>query len=612
MGNRRRHAQTISCHDCGPQLCWKARGDEGAVVYREKEEALEEALSVLQRGGVIALKGIGGYQFSCRPDNADSVDRLRQLKHRDKKPFAVMFPSMESIREVCMVSEQEEALLLSPARPIVLLNLKKGRYGFASGVSGESRFLGAFLPYTGLHQMLTEAAGPLVMTSGNVTDEPILTSDEDDKDTLIHDIAAKNNMAVYVTNTDGNEICSAEYIVNSRLADMPSEQVQYYYEQAKEHGGIFKIEYEGGINPEFWSEDMPEPEDVAYGPGFHGFLQKRGQEHIKSVIYVKIVECDGQEEILLVNTQLTPVDATVNTLRIELIWITVIMILLSLGIALLISRQISKSLIRINESAKALAKGDFDVRFEGKDYREVAELSDTLNATAKELGKNESLRRELIANVSHDLRTPLTMIIAYAEVMRDLPGENTPENVQVVIDEAGRLTNLVNDMLDMSKLQAGVMEKNDTVYNLTESIESVLERYNKLKEQDGYCIHFEYDGKVQVKADEYKIYQVIYNLINNAINYTGKDKTVWVRQKISGDKVRIEVTDSGDGIAKEALPYVWDRYYKVDKTHKRAVMGTGLGLSIVKEIINAHKQNINVISTVGVGTEFIFTLEKAK
>lgn len=99
------------------------------------------------------------------------------------------------------------------------------------------------------------------------------------------------------------------------------------------------------------------------------------------------------------------------------------------------------------------------MRFEGKDYREVAELSDTLNATAKELGKMSPQVAELIANVSHDLRTPLTMIIAYAEVMRDLPGENTPENVQVVIDEAGRLTNLVNDMLDMSKLQAGVMEK---------------------------------------------------------------------------------------------------------------------------------------------------------
>ena len=201
------------------------------------------------------------------------------------------------------------------------------------------------------------------------------------------------------------------------------------------------------------------------------------------------------------------------------------------------------------------------------------------------------------------------MIIAYAEVMRDLPGENTPENVQVVIDEAGRLTNLVNDMLDMSKLQAGVMEKNDTVYNLTESIESVLERYNKLKEQDGYCIHFEYDGKVQVKADEYKIYQVIYNLINNAINYPGKDKTVWVRQKISGDKVRIEVTDSGDGIAKEALPYVWDRYYKVDKTHKRAVMGTGLGLSIVKNILELHHAGYGVVSEPGCGSTFWFELK---
>lgn len=121
--------------------------------------------------------------------------------------------------------------------------------------------------------------------------------------------------------------------------------------------GFLKSNMRAGSIPEFRSEDVPEPEDVADGPGFHGFLQKRGHEHIKSVIYVKIVECDGQEEILLVNTQLTPVDATVNTLRIELIWITVIMILLSLGIALLISRQISKSLIRINESAKALAKG---------------------------------------------------------------------------------------------------------------------------------------------------------------------------------------------------------------------------------------------------------------
>lgn len=154
------------------------------------------------------------------------------------------------------------------------------------------------------------------------------------------------------------------------------------------------------------------------------------------------------------------------------------------------------------------------------------------------------------------------------------------------------------------------MVKNAEVYNLTQSIQSVFERYNKLKEQDGYTIEF--DREAQVEADEYKIFQVIYNLINNAINYTGKNKTVWVRQKVIGEKVRIEVTDSGEGIAPEALPYVWERYYKVDKTHKRAVMGTGLGLSIVKNILELHNADYGVESEVGQGSTFWFELEIQK
>lgn len=441
------------------------------------------------------------------------------------------------------------------------------------------------------------------------------SADVEDK---LDKLAAGNNIAIFVTDTSGNELYSAEYIANSRINSMPVEQIQFYYRQAQDNGGSVKIEFEGGINKTFYDDMIPQQEGADNAPVMPlpeenqtaPFMQNHGQERAESVIYVSIVEVFGEEVILMVNSQLTPVDATVNTLRIELVWITVIMVLLSLAIALLISRQVSRSFIKINESAKELAKGNFDVRFEGKDYREVAELSDTLNATAVELGRSEGLRRELLANVSHDLRTPLTMIIAYAEVMRDLPGENSPENLQVVIDEAERLTNLVNDMLDISKLQAGVMEKNATVYNLTESIEAVLGRYNKLKEQDGYAIHFSYDRKVRVEADEYKIFQVIYNLINNAINYTGPDKTIWVRQIVKDrQKVRIEVADSGDGIAQEALPYVWDRYYKVDKTHKRAVMGTGLGLSIVKNVLELHHAEYGVESEIGKGSVFWFELD---
>lgn len=458
----------------------------------------------------------------------------------------------------------------------------------------------------------------------------VLESDSANIEEQIDALAAQKNMIVYVADTEGNVIYSAEYIPNSRLDSMPKELLLRFYEQAKANGGSAKVEFEGGISKAFMDaahdsmeadmpagEESPMQTDIPAGeenpmeadvPA--GFLQNHGQERAESVIYANVVEIGGEDCILLVNAQLTPVDATVNTLRVELVWITVVMIILSLVIALLISRQVSKSLIRINASAKEMAGGDLTVRFEGKDYREVAELSDTLNMTARELEKNERLRRELIANVSHDLRTPLTMIIAYAEVMRDLPGENTPENVQVVIDEAERLTNLVNDMLDISKLQAGVLEKHASVYNLTESIESVFERYNKLKEQEGYTINFSYDRKVMVEADEDKIFQVIYNLVNNAINYTGEDRQVWIRQRVKDDGyVRIEVTDSGEGIEPEVLPYVWDRYYKVDKTHKRAVMGTGLGLSIVKNILELHSARYGVDSEPGKGSTFWFELK---
>lgn len=442
----------------------------------------------------------------------------------------------------------------------------------------------------------------------------------------IDKLASEHNMAVMVTDLEGNICYDAEYIANSRLNTMPDEEIIRCLEQAVENGGSTKIEFEGSVNKTFPNmnapqlpdmqdapPDIPELSDLENMPQMNDrrheeFMQNRGQDMVESVIYIQVVTVGSENYILMVNTQLTPVDATVQTLRVELIWITAVMVVLSLMIALLISRQISKSFIKINDSAKEMAKGKLDVYFEGDDYREIAELSATLNATAAELYKNEKFRRELIANVSHDLRTPLTMIIAYAEVMRDLPGENSPENVQVVIDEAQRLTNLVNDMLDISKLQAGVMQMNASEYNLTESIESVFGRYNKLKEPEGYNISFEYDKKVIIEADEYKIFQVIYNLVNNAINYTGENKTVLVRQHIVKDKVRIEVIDNGEGIAPENIKYVWERYYKVDKTHKRALMGTGLGLSIVKNILELHKAAYGVESEVGKGSTFWFEL----
>ena len=201
------------------------------------------------------------------------------------------------------------------------------------------------------------------------------------------------------------------------------------------------------------------------------------------------------------------------------------------------------------------------------------------------------------------------MIKGYGEVMRDLPGENTPENVQIIIDEASRLSTLVTDLLDLSKLQAGALTLESDVFSLTDSIKNIFKRYSKLKEQDGYKIEFESNQDVLIYGDELKMSQVIYNLVNNAVNYVGEDKTVIVKQVVTGDRVRVEVIDHGAGIPKDKLDYIWDRYYKVDKMHKSAVIGTGLGLSIVKNILDLHNATYGVESKEGQGSNFWFEMD---
>ena len=204
------------------------------------------------------------------------------------------------------------------------------------------------------------------------------------------------------------------------------------------------------------------------------------------------------------------------------------------------------------------------------------------------------------------------MIKGYAEVMRDIPGENTPENVQIIIDETARLSDLVNDMLDLSRIRSGVRKPEMQVFSLTETIRDTLLRYERLIKQDGYHIEFLAENDVRIFADRNMILQVVYNLINNAINYTGEDRCVTVRQESIDDRVRISVIDTGEGIAEDQLAMIWERYYKVDKVHKRATVGTGLGLSIVKGILELHHASYGVKSTLGKGSVFWFELKSCE
>ncbi len=314
---------------------------------------------------------------------------------------------------------------------------------------------------------------------------------------------------------------------------------------------------------------------------------------------------ETQHRLVLLEADISPVDATVDALVFQLIVLTGVMIILGIVLALFIAKRISKPIVAMNDSAKELAKGNYEIHFDENGGREVRELASTLNYASAELSKLEALRSELIANVSHDLRTPLTMIKGYSEVMRDLPGENSPENLQVVIDEAAHLSDLVNDMLDLSRLESGTMPLDIERFNLTQEIREILKRYDKLV---GFSFDFDAGDEIYVESDKLKITQVMYNLINNAVNYVGDDKRVIIRQHINGGKVRIEVIDHGKGIPADKLRDIWERYYKVDKEHKRAQVGTGLGLSIVKNILDMLGGTYGVSSQVGKGSTFWFEL----
>ncbi|MCL2164361.1 MAG: HAMP domain-containing histidine kinase, partial [Oscillospiraceae bacterium] len=324
---------------------------------------------------------------------------------------------------------------------------------------------------------------------------------------------------------------------------------------------------------------------------------------------------NGQTTSLTFYALIVPVSATVSTLQMQLYLITGIMLALSVFIAVIMANRVSKPIEDITNSAQILAKGDYNTRFSGKGFHEIVALSDTLNTAATELGKVEGLRRELLANVSHDLRTPLTLIYSYAEMMSDFPNEITPEHLKIIMDETRRLTTLVNDVLDISKLESDMEQLRITRFNLTKSVAETTKRVGELLVGEAFELVFSKVEKLEmdeiyVDADETKINRAFYNLLINGVNYSGGNRIVTVSQTVTDDRVRISVTDMGEGISEDDIPFIWDRYYKCGQRHTRAVTGTGLGLSIVKKIMDLHGGTYGVKSKIGAGSTFWFELKK--
>jgi len=422
--------------------------------------------------------------------------------------------------------------------------------------------------------------------------------DNENLETLAERIAEQDNVCVLVTDEAMRMIVTAESWNGCLIHHMNRFDLWLYASSLSENDGAMVAEFP--LNA-FRNQSYDARK-------FRGAVPPSDDGGAMSLLTVqRTVMSSGQTVYVFLNTLITPVTGTVQTIRNELYVISAILVLLSFLLSLVLSRRITQPLVETTSAAAALSHGEYEpVRNVG--YREIARLNQQLTQAAHDLHRVEEMQNELIANISHDLRTPLTLIEGYAEAMRDLPDENTPENMQVIIDETRRLTTLVNSVLDLHTARNELGSINKAVFSLTASIRGIMTRYAKLTEQGGYHIVFEPEEDAVVFADEVKVQQVVYNLINNALTYTGEDRTVTVVQKMQDAHVRIEVRDTGEGIDEVDLPYIWDRYFRGSMPHRRARIGSGLGLSIVKNILDSHGLAYGVESRKGAGSVFWFEL----
>ncbi len=412
------------------------------------------------------------------------------------------------------------------------------------------------------------------------------TMDEDDFLDTVDSVAAENDLCVEVLDRYGREIKKKHVLGDCIVHD-------------KRTNGIYAL--------------TTEIDNAPYNNIRYKVDNPRSGSQM--LIYGCYLGSPGSPDgYILVNSTLVPVGATVGIIKTEIMIKTLILIVFEFVISLYLSKRIAMPIDRITKSAESLAKGDFTTSFDGRGYLEAKKLADTLTYAEKELSRVDTMQRDLIANVSHDLRTPLTMLKAYAEMIRDLSGDNPVkrnEHLEIIISETDRLALLVNDMLDLSKLESGRQKLTPSEFGISGKLSGIIERFRGLSEKNGYQIHFSPDEERMVYCDVVKIEQVIYNLINNAINYTGSDKQVFVRQINTDDGVLIEVEDTGDGIEEDKIKLIFDKYYR-SENHKREVVGTGLGLSIVKAVLKMHNYDYGVRSTIGKGSVFWFRISDAR
>ena len=335
---------------------------------------------------------------------------------------------------------------------------------------------------------------------------------------------------------------------------------------------------------------------------------------LEMLMYGKKISVNLANYYLVINTPLELLESYVDFILKQYLYLSLFVVVLALIVSFLLANRITSPIVNMQKEAIKLADGDYHVSFKSdrQSYSEINDLANTLDDATDKLSKIDELRKDLLANVSHDLRTPITLIRSYAEMIKDISGDNPVkrnEHLDVIIDETEYLTKLINDMQEYSKLQAGYINLNKSNFDIKKTTLHVCDLLDGLLKEKNITLKKKLKSVI-VYGDEVKISEVIYNYLSNAIKHSYDNSKIYITMKDSEDSLYFEVKDEGEGISEEALPYVWDRYYKIDKNFRRNENSTGLGLAIAKAILEAHKAKYGVVSKLDKGSTFYFELSK--
>jgi len=360
-------------------------------------------------------------------------------------------------------------------------------------------------------------------------------------------------------------------------------------------------------------QSIMQGETISYRGAYH-FLDT-------DVLTVAVPIYQGEQAAgtVMLSSPLAPIEERINTLQKITLSAGFIGIVLATVLSLLLSRTLSHPLLKMYQSARAMARGDYSRRVEVKSQDEIGLLADSLNTLAAELQEKisalerlDETRREFVANVSHELRTPLSIIQGYTEALMDGMAGTEAERTKYlaeVHEEILRLRRLVTEILDLRKIEAGGVELKRQSISLEHLAGKVYGQFYALAENKQITVSLDFaPGLYTVNADPDRIRQVLINLLDNAVRATPPGGRVKVELSEYGDTVQVSVIDSGPGIPREEQPLIWERFYKVDKSRTRTGGGTGLGLAIARQIIEAHGGSIGVSSKPGQGSTFYFTI----